>query len=130
LGNISGLANVKCCIKGSDGPANCLGEVPSTEPEQPLFRVALEELWVECPMQSVSRKVASSHLPQLFCLVDGVTWRVQLCGIKLEAPCLESLERSSFLQVAELAKLLNVHFFRCLTSLSEEQDALPAITLL
>lgn len=113
-------------VKGSDGPANCFRQVPSTEAEQPLLKVAFEELWVECPMQSASRKVPSSHLPQYFCLVDGVTWRIQL-----EIPCLESLERSGspFLQVAELAKLLNVHFFNCLTSLSEEHDALPAITL-
>ena len=118
-------------VQGNDGPANCFRQVPFTEAEQPLFRLAFEELWVECPMQSASRKVSSSHLPLYFCLVDGVTWRIQLCGIKLETPCLESLERSGspFLQVAELAKLLNVHFFNCLTSLSEEHDAFPAITL-
>lgn len=73
-------------FQGSDGPSNCFRQVPSTEAEQPLFRVAFEELWVECPMQLVSRKVSSSHLPQYFCLVDGVTWRIQLCGIKLERP--------------------------------------------
>lgn len=73
----------------------------------------------------------SSRIPQYFCLVDGVTRRIQLCGIKLERACLESPERSGspFLQVAELAKLLQVHFFNHLTNLSEERDALAAITL-
>lgn len=49
-------------VKGTDGPANCLKQATSTEAEQPVFRVATEEHWMEYLMQSASRKVPPTSL--------------------------------------------------------------------
>lgn len=101
LGNISQVAMLIVeTINGSGGSANHFG--PSTESGQHLFGFSFEKLRVEHFLQR-AEKCTSSHLPQYFCLMNGLG-EFRGVSFRMERLCLEPLEMSGspFLQVDEL----------------------------